>query len=121
MKTTTITKIIKSVYDWITGLEYISEVSKVSTNDDGDGYYMHSVYAPASTGVMYYITTDWAYSEDIIIRVCSNEIDIVRTVHDGTICLGYKHELTVRIDKKPVCEITAELMFALTDTLKHCH
>lgn len=121
MKTTTITKIIKSVYDWITELEYISEVSNVSTNDEHDGYYMHSVSAPPSTGVMYYMTTDWAYSEDIIIRVCSNEIDIVRTVHDGTICLGYKHELTVRIDKKPVCEITAELMFALTETLKHCH
>lgn len=119
MKVKTIEKIVMSVYNWITELEYIVSVKSVSVNDGAEGY-MTSVNAPTSTGMMKYISTNWAYSEDIIVRICDNEIDICRTLHEESKCIGYKHMFTTMIDKKTVSDVTAEFMFAMHETLKNC-
>lgn len=120
MKANTIEKIVMSVYDWVTELEYIESVDRVSVNDNCDSNYIHSLSAPVTTGLMKYVQTDYQYNEDIIIRICSNEIDICRTIHNLSECLGYKHMFTIRIDNKRVSDITAELMFAILETLKDC-
>lgn len=112
MTMTTLRKMVKAITDWKCDVNEVKELSRISIDDSIFEYGNGLVKTVLDC---FYLVTD--YSEDIIIAMGNNQINIFATVHENNYCKGYAYISCVDIKNKTQFDIMGELAYRLENAL----
>ena len=112
MTITTLKKMVKAITDWKVDITDVIEFSRISIDDEIFEYGNALVKTVLDC---FYLVTD--YSENIVIAMGNNQINIFATVHDNNYCKGYDYISCVDIKNKTQFDIMGELVYRLENAL----
>ena len=112
MTIATLKKMVKAITDWKVDINDVKELSRISIDDTIFEYGNGLVKTVLDC---FYLVTD--YSEDIIIAMGNNQINIYATIHNSNYCQGYDYISCVDIKNKTQFDIMGELAYRLENAL----
>lgn len=112
MTITTLKKMVKAITDWKCDINDVEELSRISIDESIFEYGSGLVKTVLDC---FYLVTD--YSENIIIAMGNNQINIFATVHHNNYCEGFDYISCVDIKNKTQFDIMGELAYRLENAL----
>ena len=112
--------ILKAVTEWIYPVEDVHEFNTLSV-EDMDVYDMNDYDTIKKIENGFYLSLDFPYSEDIVVKIDNDGYNVFITNHiEHNVCTGYLYKFFVSIKGKTIPQVTAELMYAINECTEMC-